>query len=192
MPRLIAAFLLLAAGLCAQAKIDFEHYRLPNGMQVILHSDHRLPLAHMNLRFAVGSKNEAPGRTGFAHLFEHLMGENADATGGYIQVAEGIGATGFNATTHADYTDYYATVPASRLERMLWLESNQWTSLPQRLTEERFAREREIVINERRERIDNQPYAIQNSLFHRFIFPAGHPYSHDAIGTPADLMAASL
>ncbi len=106
--------------------------------------------------------------------------------------AEAIGATGVNAGTHADYTDYYETVPASRLERMLWLESNQWVSLPQRLTQERFAREREIVINERRERIDNQPYAIANSLLHRFIFPPGHPYSHEVIGTPADLMAASL
>jgi zinc protease len=158
-------------------------------MQVILHPDHSAPLAHLNLRFAVGSKHEAPGRVGFAHLFEHLMGENADAVGGYIMVA---GATGINAGTHADYTDYYETVPASRLERMLWLESNQWRSLPQRLTQERFAREREIVINERRERVDDQPYAIANSLFHRFVFPPGHPYSHDVIGTPADLMASSL
>ncbi len=192
MPRLIAAYLLLAAGLPAQPKIEFEHYRLPNGMQVILHPDHRLPLVHMNLRFSVGSKQEAPGRTGFAHLFEHLMGENADAAGGYIQVAEAIGATGVNANTFADYTDYYETVPASRLERMLWLESNQWATLPQRLTQERFAREREIVINERRERIENQPYAIAGPLYHRFVFPPGHPYDHDPIGSPADLMASSL
>lgn len=192
MPRVFAVFLLLGAGLCAQPKVEFEHYRLPNGMQVILHPDHRLPLAHMNLRFAVGSKHEAAGRAGFAHLFEHLMGENADAAGGYIMVAEAIGATGINASTHADYTDYYATVPASRLERMLWLESNQWAGLPQRLTQERFAREREIVINERRERIDNQPYAVAGPLYHRFVFPPGHPYDHDPIGTPAELMAASL
>jgi zinc protease len=192
MPRLIAALLVFAAGLFAQPKIEFEHYQLPNGMQVILHPEHTAPLVHLNLRFAVGSKHEAPGRSGFAHLFEHLMGENADAAGGYVMVAEAIGATSLNAGTHADYTDYYETVPASRLERMLWLESNQWVTLPQRLTQERFAREREIVINERRERIDNQPYAVMNSLVHRFVFPPGHPYSHDAIGTPADLMAASL
>ncbi len=192
MPRLFAMFLILAARLFAQPKIEFEHYQLPNGMHVILHPDRTAPLVHLNLRFAVGSKHEAPGRAGFAHLFEHLMGEDADAAGGYIMVAESIGATGINAGTHPDYTDYYATVPASRLERMLWLESNQWTSLPRRLTQEAFAREREIVNNERRERIDNQPYAIENSLFHRFIFPAGHPYSHDVLGTPADLMAASL
>jgi zinc protease len=192
MPRLIAALLVLSVRLFAQPKIEFEHYQLPNGMHVILHPDHTAPLIHLNLRFAVGSKHEAPGRAGFAHLFEHLMSENADAADGYLMAAEAIGATSVNAGTHADYTDYYETVPASRLERMLWLESNQWVNLPQRLTQERFAREREIVINERRERIDNQPYAIQNSLFHRFIFPPGHPYSHDVLGTPSDLMAASL
>jgi zinc protease len=192
MPRFIAAFLVLTAGLFAQPKLEFEHYQLPNGMQVILHPDHTLPLAHLNLRFAVGSKHEAPGRAGFAHLFEHLMSENADAADGYLAAAEALGATGINANTRADSTDYYETVPASRLERMLWLESNQWASLPQRFTQERFAREREIVINERRERIDNQPYAIANSLFHRFVFPPGHPYSHDVLGTPADLMSASL
>jgi zinc protease len=151
-------------------------------MQVILHPDHSAPLVHLNLRFAVGSKHEAPGRAGFAHLFEHMMGEDADATGGYIMVAEAIGATGINANTYADCTDYYETAPGSRLERMLWLASNQWATLPQRLTEERFAREREIVINERRQRIDNQPYAIANSLFHRFVFPPGQPYSHDMMG----------
>jgi zinc protease len=192
MPRLIAALLFLAASVFAQPKVDLEHYRLPNGMQVILHPDRTAPLTHLNLHFAVGSKHEAPGRSGFAHLFEHLMGENADAPNGYLAAAEAIGATGINAGTHADYTDYYETVPANRLERMLWLESNQWAGLPQNLTQERFAREREIVINERRERIDNQPYAISNSLFHRFLFPPGHPYSHEVIGTPADLMAASL
>jgi len=192
MPRVTAVLLIFAVRLLAQPRIEFEHYQLPNGMRVILHPDHSAPLAHLNLRFAVGSKQEAPGRAGFAHLFEHLMWENADAAGGFVMVAEALGATSVNAGTHADYTDYYGTVPASRLERMLWLESNQWTGLPQRLTQEGFAREREIVINERREKVDNQPYAIANSLFHRFIFPPDHPYSHDVIGTPAELMAASL
>lgn len=189
---LIAAFLLLSAELFGQPKIEFEHYQLPNGMQVILHPDRSAPLVHLNLRFGVGSKHEAPGHTGFAHLFEHMMIEGADPAGGYNLAAEAIGATGVNANTYADCTDYYETVPASRLERILWLKSNQVRNLPQRLTQERFEKERDIVINERREKIDNHPYAITNSLLHRFVFPPAHPYSHDVIGQPADLMAASL
>jgi zinc protease len=192
MPRLVAAFLLLAAGLPAQSNIEFEHYQLPNGMHVILHPDHRMPLVHLNLRFGVGSKHEAQGRSGFAHLFEHMMFEGADPSSGYNLLAEAIGATGVNANTYADCTDYYETVPAGHLERILWLKSNQVGSLPQRLTQERFEIERRIVINERREKIDNQPYAITNSLLHRLVFPPGHPYSHDVIGLPADLMAASV
>src|SRR5579863_3872122 len=121
MPRLPAVFWLYSAALLAQPKMDLEHYQLPNGMRVVLHPDHTTQFAHVNLRFFVGAKNEAAGRTGFAHLFEHMMGEDADAVGGFVGVAEAIGATDVNANTYMDSTDYHATVPSSRLERMLWL-----------------------------------------------------------------------
>ena len=123
MPRLIAALLFLAASVFAQPKVEFEHYRLPNGMQVILHPDHTAPLVTSTCASPSAPNMKRRGGPGFAHLFEHLMGENADAADGYMAAAEAIGATGINAGTHADYTDYYETVPASRLERMLWLES---------------------------------------------------------------------
>jgi zinc protease len=97
-----------------------------------------------------------------------------------------------NANTYVDYTEYFETVPASRLERILWLESNRIAMLPENLTQERFEKERQVVINERREKIENQPYMIANSLIHQQIFPPAHPYSHDILGSPADLMAASL
>jgi zinc protease len=192
MPRAIAALLFLTAALRAQPKLEFEHYQLPNGIEVILHVDRKAPLVHLNLRFRVGSKHEAPGRTGFAHLFEHLMYENGDASIAFNAVAEAIGATGVNAFTHMDYTDYCGTVPASRLERMLWMESNNIAGLPRNLTQERFEKEREIVINERRQRIENEPYAVGPTLFLQHVFPPGHPYTHDPLGSAADLMAASL
>jgi len=131
MPRLTAAVLLAAAaGLDAHPRMEYEHYQLSNGMQVILHPDFTAPLVHLNLRFAVGSKHEAPGRSGFAHLFEHMMEEGNDPAHPYNILAGSIGATGVNADTYADCTDDYETVPANRLERILWLKSNQWASLP--------------------------------------------------------------
>jgi zinc protease len=192
MARLTVLLLGAAGLLSAQPKIEVEEYQLPNGMQVILHPDHTAPLVHLNLRFRVGSKHEGPGHSGFAHLFEHLMYEGANGKGVYEDEASALGATGTNAHTYADCTDYHETVPASRLERFLWLESRQVATLEERVTQASFEKEREIVINERRQKIDNEPYKISNSLLHRYGFPPGHPYAHDVIGSPEDLMAAKL
>jgi zinc protease len=189
----LTILLLVAAGLLpAQPKIEVEEYQLPNGMHVILHPDHTAPLVHLNLRFRVGSKHEGPGRSGFAHLFEHLMYEGPNGKGVYEDEASALGATGTNAHTYADCTDYHETVPASRLERFLWLESRLLATLEERVTQASFEKEREIVINERREKIDNKPYNNANSLLHRYVFPPGHPYAHDVIGSPEDLTAARL
>jgi zinc protease len=199
LPAALTLALLLAASVYAQVasptplpKLAIEHYQLPNGLQVVLCPSPKIPLAHLNLRFRVGSKHERPGRTGFAHLFEHLMFDISDPSSSFETQAEQLGATGVNAFTHADYTEYMETIPSSRLERMLWLESNRISTLPQTLTQAKFEKEREVVRNEFREKIENQPYNRINLPLYQYSFPPGHPYAHHPIGSHEDLLAASL
>ncbi len=175
----------------------FEKFVLPNGLQVILHVDRKLPIVHVNEWFHVGSKNEKPGRTGFAHLFEHEMFEGSkDAPGKYFGRAERAGANlfagGVNGTTNTDRTNYFITVPSGSLEYVLWLESDRLATLADYLTQENLNNQRDVVKNERRQGLENQPYGRAFKLIVENLFPAGHPYSWPVIGSHEDLTAASL
>jgi zinc protease len=178
-------------------KIEFEAYSLANGLRVILHVDRKLPLVHVNLWYHVGSKNERLGRSGFAHLFEHMMFEGSkNAKDKYFTYAEKAGANvfegGVNGTTDWDRTNYFATVPSGGLEFLLWLESDRLATLGEAVTEERFANQREVVRNERRQGLENQPYGRWFKLVAEGLFPVGHPYANDVIGSHEDLLAAKL
>jgi zinc protease len=186
--------LLLAAGFAHAQTADFaiEHYTLPNGMEVILHPDHKLPVVRVNFRFRVGSKHEPPGRTGLAHLFEHLLFQRHPGEVDYAIDAQRLGATDVNGETASDYTEYYETVPAARLERFLWMESNRFAQLPENLSSERLENQRSVVINEVRQNIENAPYGRVDPLILANTFPVGHPYHHNVEGSYADLRAVTL
>ena len=144
-------------------KVEFEKYTLPNGLQVILHVDRKLPIVHVNEWFHVGSKNEQPGRTGFAHLFEHMMFQGSkNAHGEYFDYAEKAGANlaegGVNGTTNHDRTNYFATAPSANLEHLLWLEADRLATLLDVTTQEKLDNQRDVVKNERRQGLENQPY----------------------------------
>jgi zinc protease len=175
----------------------FEKYTLPNGLQVILHVDRKLPVVHVNQWFHVGSKNEKPGRTGFAHLFEHEMFEGStNAPGKYWTYVEQAGANlftgGVNGTTNNDRTNYFVTVPSGSLEFVLWLESDRLATLGEHLTQKNLDDQRAVVKNERRQSLENEPYGRAFQLIYENVFPAGHPYSWPVIGSQEDLSAASL
>ena len=178
-------------------KIVFEKYTLPNGLQVILHVDRKLPMVHVNNWYHVGSKNERIGRTGFAHLFEHMMFEGSkDANAKYMGFIEKAGANlfegGVNGTTNEDRTNYFESVPSGSLEYVLWLESDRLATLTDVLTKEKLDNERDIVKNERRQGLENQPYGRAFMLITENVFPNGHPYAHTVIGSHEDLSAASV
>lgn len=178
-------------------QVSFEKFILPNGLQVILHVDRKLPVVHVNHWFHVGSKVERPGRTGFAHLFEHLMFEGSQhAPDGYFKYIEQAGGNlregGVNGTTSNDRTNYFATVPSGNLEYVLWLESDRVATLADALTEENFENQREVVRNERRQTTENQPYGRWYELVNEHLYPAGHPYSWPVIGRHEDLEAAGV
>ena len=178
--------------------LTFEHpdrsvlrHQLDNGLRVVLEEDHRLPLVAVNLRYDVGSRDEAPGRTGFAHLFEHVMFEGSRnvAAGEHFAVLQAAGAT-LNATTSFDRTTYFETVPSTHLELALWLEADRMAALD--LTDETFENQRAVVKNERRQRYDDQPYGDTSELLYQLAYPIEHPYRHLPIGHMADLDAATL
>jgi zinc protease len=178
-------------------KIEFEKYRLSNGLQVILHVDRKLPVVHVNQWFHVGSKNERPGRSGFAHLFEHMMFQGSkSASKEYFAYAEAAGANlregGVNGTTDQDRTNYFATVPSGNLENLLWLESDRLATLADAITEEKLKNQRDVVKNERREGLENTPYGRWYKLVAENLFPSRHPYANDVIGAHEDLSAATL
>lgn len=181
----------------AAPKVVFEKYTLGNGLQVILHVDRKLPVVHVNQWFHVGSKNEKPGRTGFAHLFEHEMFEGSkNSPVKYFTRAEEAGANlsegGVNGTTNTDRTNYFITVPSGSLEFVLWLESDRLATLADFLTQANLDAQRAVVKNERRQGLENQPYGRAFKLLFENVFPAGHPYSWPVIGSHEDLSAASL
>jgi zinc protease len=178
-------------------KIEFEKYTLLNGLQVILHVDRKLPMVHVNNWYHVGSKNERVGRTGFAHLFEHMMFEGSkDANSKYFGFIEKAGANlfegGVNGTTNEDRTNYFETVPSGSLEYVLWLESDRLATLTDVLTKEKLDNERDIVKNERRQGLENRPYGRAFMLITENVYPNGHPYAHTVIGSHEDLTAASV
>jgi zinc protease len=178
-------------------KIEFEKYTLPNGLQVILHVDRKLPVVHVNQWFHVGSKNERQGRSGFAHLFEHMMFQGSkNASKEYFTYAETAGANvregGVNGTTNQDRTNYFATVPSGNLENLLWFESDRLATLLDALTVEKLNNQRDVVKNERRQGLENTPYGRWFKLIAENLYPSRHPYANDVIGVHEDLTAASV
>ena len=174
--------------------IPFEKYKLKNGLEVILSEDHTLPLVSVNLWYHVGPANERPGRTGFAHLFEHMMFEGSQHVGGKAHFAylEGAGATDINGTTNFDRTNYYETIPSNQLELALWLESDRMGYLVGTLDIEKLANQRDVVRNERRQSTENTPYGLAEEGLYHLLFPKGHPYYPAVIGSHADVEAAKL
>ena len=186
-----------AHGQSSVPKIEFEKYTLPNGMKVILHVDRKLPMVHVNQWYHVGSANERLGRSGFAHLFEHMMfqgSKNADKK--YFSYAETLGANllegGVNGTTNQDRTNYFATVPSGNLETLLWVESDRLATLPDALDKAKFDNQVMVVQNERRQGLENSPYGRWRKLMLEAMFPIGHPYYNDVIGAHEDLRASSV
>ena len=174
--------------------IAFEKYTLPNGLEVILSEDHRLPLTAVNLWYHVGPANEAEGRTGFAHLFEHMMFQGSKHVPGdlHFKTLEGSGASNINGTTDFDRTNYFETVPANELEMALWLESDRMGYLLDQVDQAALSEQQGVVRNERRQSVENRPYGIvEEAMFHQ-LFPKGHPYYASVIGSHADIQAAKL
>jgi zinc protease len=174
--------------------IQYEKYTLPNGLDVILSEDHRLPMVAVNLWYHVGPANEEAGRTGFAHLFEHMMFQQSKHVPAdtYFKTLEGAGGSDINGTTDFDRTNYFETLPANQLELGLWLESDRMGYLLDVLDAPSFANQQDVVRNERRQSVENQPYGIvDEEIFHQ-LFPKGHPYYANVIGSHADIQAAKL
>ena len=182
-----------AAPQAPKVTIPFEKFKLPNGLTVILHEDRSLPLVAVNVWYHVGPANEPPHRSGFAHLFEHLMFEGSKHVGHeFDHILESIGATNSNGTTSWDRTDYFETAPSENLELLLWLESDRMGFMIDTLTQERLDVQRDVVKNERRQSYENQPYGPSTLAMLNTLFPEGHPYHGAVIGSMQDLTSASL
>ena len=193
-PASAAASPAKTSGEIALPTIKFEKYTLPNGLVVILSEDHRLPLVSTNIWYHVGPANEVPGRTGFAHLFEHMMFEGSKHVPGnaHIRYLEAAGASDLNGTTDFDRTNYFETLPSNQLELALWLESDRMGYLPDKLDQASLTNQQDVVRNERRQSIENSPYGIvEEGVFH-MLFPKSHPYHADVMGSHADIQAAKL
>src|SRR5688572_27856054 len=176
----------------ATLRLPFETIVLPNGLTVILSPDKTTPTVAVNVWYKVGSKNEAIGRTGFAHLFEHVMftGSGNVPYGLHDKLTEGVGGSN-NGTTNNDRTTYYETVPTNYLESALWLEADRMGYLLDSLDLAKLNAQRDIVKNERRQSYDNQPYGRAGEILTKATYPAAHPYSWEVIGSMEDLSAAS-
>ena len=199
---LLISLLMMAMGMTSMAQktkdtakeidIPYERFVLDNGLTVIVHEDHKAPIVAINTWYHVGSKNEKPGKTGFAHLFEHLMfGGSEHAPGRYIDGMERIGATDLNGTTNPDRTNYFENVPTSAVDFTLWMESDRMGHLLGALDQKTLDLQRGVVQNEKRQG-ENQPYGVTRQLLTQNTYPAGHPYSWTTIGEMADLDAASM
>lgn len=195
-------FLLLAAGImlsCSEKKDDagftvpFEKYALPNGLTVILHEDKSDPIAAVAVVYHVGSSREVPGKTGFAHLFEHMMFQKSENVGEdqLFRLIQGAGGE-LNGGTSFDNTVYYEVIPKNALEMALWLESDRMGYLENTVTKAAFANQQNVVMNEKRQSVDNAPYGHNEALILKKLYPGGHPYSWDVIGEMEDLMNATV
>ena len=172
--------------------ISFSKHTLANGLDVLLHEDHGCPIVAVNVWYHVGSKNETPGHTGFAHLFEHLMFEGSEHHDrGFFQPLQGVGAS-LNGSTNADRTNYWEVLPTNALELALWMESDRMGFLLPALTDAKFANQREVVLNERRQNYENRPYGLAPMALLGALFPPEHPYHWTTIGEIADLNAVRL
>ncbi|NGX84347.1 pitrilysin family protein [Aequorivita sp. KMM 9714] len=175
-------------------KVDFEKYTLDNGLQVIFHIDRSDPVVAIALTSHVGSAREIEGRTGFAHLFEHLLfleSENL-GKGGLDKLSARIGGSGANGSTSRDRTNYFQTVPKDALEKMIWAEADKLGFFINTVTEPVLAKEKQVVKNEKRQRVDNAPYGHNFYVIHKNLYPEGHPYSWEVIGSLEDLQNATL
>ncbi len=178
-------------------EIPFKKFVLTNGLTLIVHQDHKAPIVAVNLWYHVGSKNEKPGKTGFAHLFEHLMFTGSDHFKGggdqraFFEAMERIGATDLNGTTSNDRTDFFENVPKNALDVALWIESDRMGHLLGSIDQARLDTQRGVVQNEKRQG-ENQPYGVTEELIVKGTAPVGHPYSWSVIGSMEDLGAASL
>ncbi|AWW73919.1 peptidase M16 [Erythrobacter sp. KY5] len=178
--------------LVSQVQIPYEEFQLENGLTVIVHEDRKAPIVGVAVWYNVGSKDEPEGKTGFAHLFEHLMFNGSEnAPNDYFQYLQEMGATDYNGTTNFDRTNYFQTVPRPALERALWLESDRMGYLLGAVTQGKLDNQRGVVQNEKRQG-DNQPGGLVFYEILETIFPDGHPYQHSVIGSMADLDAASM
>jgi predicted Zn-dependent peptidase len=174
-------------------KIPIEQFALENGLRVILSQDSRQPVVAVNIWYNVGSRNELPGRTGFAHLFEHMMFQGSEHVPNTEHIAhvERVGGS-MNGSTWLDRTNYFETMPGNRLELALWLESDRMGFFLPALTQEKLDNQRSVVQNERRWRVDNQPYGDWDERLQMLLYPPDHPYHHSVIGSMEDLDAATL
>jgi zinc protease len=172
--------------------LPFTKRTLANGLDVIVHEDHHLPIVAVNVWYHVGSKNERPGRTGFAHLFEHLMFEGSEHHNtGYFPPLQQAGAL-VNGSTNTDRTNYWEVVPTSAIDRALWMESDRMGYLLPALTRERFENQRDVVLNERRQSYENRPYGMAVMAISSALYPPDHPYSWMTIGSADDIRAMQL
>jgi zinc protease len=178
----------------AVPRIEVEKYTLPNGLEVILSRRTGIPMVSVNLWYHVGPANEEPGRTGFAHLFEHMMFQASKHVpeDTHFKYLEAAGASNVNGSTSFDYTNYYETVPANQLELALWLESDRMGYLLEKVDQKSLANQQDVVRNERRQRTENQPYGMAEEAVWQTLFPKEHPYYAVVIGSHADIQAAKL
>ncbi|MFZ2490626.1 MAG: pitrilysin family protein, partial [Thermoanaerobaculia bacterium] len=191
---------LVAGSLAAQEKkaapsvpeLEYTEYRLPNGLRVILHEDHSTPIVAVNVWYHVGSKNEVPGRTGFAHLFEHMMFQGSkNYNDDYFKPLQEAGAN-LNGSTNTDRTNYWEVVPSNFVELALFLEADRMGGLLEAMTEEKLANQRSVVKNEKRQNYDNRPYGLVTAKIAETLYPKDHPYHWLTIGSLDDLSAASI
>jgi zinc protease len=172
--------------------IPFEHHRLDNGLDVIVHEDRDCPIVAVNVWYHVGSKNEKPGRTGFAHLFEHLMFEGSQHHDeGYFRPLQEAGGV-LNGSTNPDRTNYWEVMPSNAVELALWMESDRMGYLLPALTDAKFENQRNVVLNERRQNYENRPYGMAGMSIVAALYPPNHPYHWMTIGAAEDLKAATI
>lgn len=182
----------LSSAFAADINIPYEEFKLENGLRVVVHEDRKAPIVAVSIWYHVGSKDEPEGRTGFAHLFEHLMFNGSENFNGeWFEPMDEVGATDLNGTTWFDRTNYFQTVPTPALDRVLWMESDRMGHLLGAITQEKLDEQRGVVQNEKRQG-DNQPYGRMEYATLAGLLPAGHPYSHSTIGSMEDLDAADL
>ena len=192
----IAALMLASCGKEAkpdQLSVNYEKYSMPNGLQVVLHEDHSDPVISYAIMYHVGSSREIPGRTGFAHLFEHLLfsGSENVPNGVFDRVIENAGGTN-NGFTSRDVTAYFELFPKNALEKILWLESDRMGFFINSVTPRNLAIQQNVVQNEKRQGEDNSPYGFTNYVISKNLYPASHPYSWEVIGEMKDLTSASV
>ncbi|OYZ39536.1 MAG: peptidase M16, partial [Novosphingobium sp. 16-62-11] len=180
------------ADLVSKVKIPYESFKLDNGLTVLVHTDRKAPVVAVSIWYGVGSKNEPKGKTGFAHLFEHLMFNGTEnVPGDFFAPLQQVGATDLNGTTWFDRTNYFQTVPTAALDMVLMMESDRMGHLLGAVTQEVLDNQRAVVQNEKRQG-DNNPYGMVEYEQLENLYPSGHPYHHSTIGSMADLDSASL